>query len=1069
MNQGYFRFPTIFEDRIVFVSEDDLWQVSSAGGRAERLTAGLGLCTYPAFSPDGKSIAYIGREEGKEEVYVLPSSGGQSQRLTFICDWRSRLAGWNREGEIIFCTNHRQPIFRWQELWAVKPTGEAPRPLNLGPGRAIAYGPHGERVLGRNTDDPRHWKRDRGGTIGTLWIAESQDAEFHPLIDLAGDLGSPMWVAGRVYFLSDHEGVANLYSCLPDGIDVRRHSEHWDYFAYNASTDGRRIVYHSGADLYLYDPALPSPTRVDVDFSSPRTQHNRRFVSPLEHLDSWRLSPSGDRIAITTRGRLFTFRNWEGAVSQHGAKDGVRYRLATWLNDGTHLIAVSDQTGEQQFIIFAADNSEPPRLLPQQDIGHVVEIRPNPQRNQVAFSNQRNELFILDLASGQIKLIERSEQRSCRVDRWSEARGAMFSWSPDGEWLAYARPSSLYHSQICLWQASTGAIHPVTEGSFKDESPAFDPQGNYLYFISYRSFTPYADNQVFGASFPKGMKLYLIPLHKDVPSPFAEQPVPAESASPGSLQIDLDGMPQRILSFPLAEGQYGRVFGLADGKLAFTSYPLEGLANGDWESQPVPPGELCIFDLATKDKKVLAGDVLDFNVSMDHRVLICRQGARLRVIDFRLGFDPASTEARGPHSGWVDLERIRLGIQPSQEWQQMFTEAWRLERDFYWAANMSGVDWPAIYRRYQPLIDRAASRSELSALIWEMQSELGIGHAYEDGGDHRKPPDYKQGYLGADFDYDEAEAGWRIRHIVTGDSWDGKTTSPLAAPSLGVMVDDLLLAINGQPLSKLFSPFAALVNQAGAPVELEIKSRQAGSIVHVTVQTLRDELPARYREWVNANRRYVHTGSAGRLGYLHIPDMENIGIAEFHRGLLEEIDAEGLLVDVRYNTGGYFSPLILEKLGRHKVGFNLRRWGKALDTYPPYTPPPVMVGLVNEYTGSDGDLFSRGFQLLKLGPLVGKRTWGGIVGISPRNPLVDGTVTTQPEIAFGFFDVGWQVENHGVAPDIEVENRPQEHARGVDAQLERAVNEALRLLEGVPAPYTPPPPPNRAWKRLVDK
>ena len=1008
-------------------------------------------------------MAFIGREEGKEEVYIMPSMGGQAKRLTFIGDWRSRVAGWSPQGEIVFCTNHRQPIFRWQELWKVPPDGSAPRPLTLGPARAIAYGPGGERVLGRNTDDPRHWKRDRGGTIGTLWIAGAKSEDFQPLIHLAGDLGSPMWVGERIYFLSDHEGIGNLYSCLPNGEDLYRHTDHSEYYAYNASTDGMRIVYHSGADLFVYDPRDGSAERINVDFHSPRTQHNRKFVPALSYLESWRLSPDGGQTAITTRGRLFTFKNWEGAVIQHGERDGVRYRLARWLNDGKRFITVSDQGGEEAFVIFLTDGMQPARTLPQLDIGRPVEICPNPRKEQIAFSNQRNELFVLDLTSEKLTLIERSEQRSCRLDRWSEARGAMFDWSPDGEWLAYSRPTSLYHSQICLWQAASGVIHEITDGNFKDESPSFDPQGNYLYFISYRSFTPYADNQIFGAGFPKGMKLFLIPLRQEMVSPFGMQaqinPVQAST----SLQIDLDGIQQRSLVLPLEEGQYGRIFGLADGKLAFSSYPLEGLANNDWESLPIPPGSLCLFDLASKDKKVLAGEVFDFNVSMDRRVLICRQGGRVRVIDFRAGFDPASGETAGPHCGWLDLERVKLGIQPALEWQQMFAEAWRLERDFYWTGNMSGVDWPAIYQRYQPLVNRVGSRSELSALIWEMQSELGIGHAYEDGGDHRRPPEYRLGSLGADFEYDPERSGWRIVHIVRGDGWDEKSTSPLNSPGLGIQEGDLLLAINGITLDRLVSPAAALINLAGNLVSLTVKKIRTQSIVQVIVRTLQEELPIRYREWVSSNRKYVHGASNGCLGYLHIPDMENIGIAEFQRGLLEEIDAQALLVDVRWNTGGYFSPLILEKLSRRRVGFNQRRWGKALDGYPPYSPPSVLVALANEYTGSDGDMFCQGFKSLALGPLVGKRTWGGIVGIAPRNPLVDGTMTTQPEIAFGFNGIGWGIENRGVEPDIEVENLPQDNGRGVDRQLERAIAEALRLLDQKPAPYLPPPAPNRAW------
>jgi tricorn protease len=1068
MNQGYYRFPAIYGERVVFVCEDDLWEVPLAGGRAQRLTANLGLITYPAFAPDGQYLAFVGREEGQEDIYAIPSLGGPARRLTYIGDWRTRTAGWSPDGKVIFCSNHRQPIFRWQELWSVDLAGSAPQPLNLGPARALAFGPEGGRVLGRNTDDPRHWKRDRGGTIGTLWIDPDGCGNFRSLVQLAGDLGSPMWVGERIYFLSDHEGIGNLYSCLPGGDDLRRHTLHDQYYAYNARTDGQRIVYHSGAEIYCYDPQVGASRHVPVEFHSSRTQHSRKFSSAAAYLESWRLSPDGTRLALSARGQLFSMRNWDGAAAQHrlDASTPGRYRLPRYLQDGQRLVALSDQDGEERFVIVPVKGQLPPTCLPLQDTGKVVEIIPNPHKDQVAFSNQRGELWVLDLQSQDLRLVDRLGLRSIRLDRWAEARGAIFDWSPDGEWLVYSRMAGLYHSQICLWQAASGETFPITQPVFKDESPSFDPQGSYIYFISYRSFTPYADNQVFGASFPKAMKLYLIPLRKELTSPFA--PMAQAPGPAGTFRIDLEDIQNRLVAFPLEEGQYGRVFGLLNNKVAYSIYPLEGIANADWESQPVTPGSLCVYDLTGRDKKVIASDMLDFHVSMDRGALIYRQGGRLRVVDPRQGFDPAAGETPGPKGGWLDLERIKLSVQPAEEWRQMFSDAWRLQRDYFWTANMSQVDWPAVYQRYQPLVARVASRSELSALIWEMQSELGIGHAYEDGGDHRRPPDYRQGWLGADFEYDPHLSGWRITHLVQGDVWDEKATSPLSAPGLGIQEGDVLAAINGQPLSPSFSPSAALVNQAGMLVSLVIQRQSAGAdsqdetSPEVTVRTLRDEMPARYREWVAANRQLVHTLSSGRVGYLHIPDMESFGIAEFHRGFLEEFERQALIVDARYNTGGYASPLMLEKLSRRRIGFNLRRWSQIPDTYPPYAPAGPMVALANEFTGSDGDLFSQGFKALNLGPLVGHRTWGGIIGIAPRNPLVDHTVTTQPEIAFGFPDLGWSIENHGVVPDIEFENLPQDYTRGVDMQLQRAIAEALRLVVEQPgSAFQPPEPPDR--------
>lgn len=1049
MPPGYYRFPTLHQDTVVFVSEDDLWSVPAEGGLARRLTASPARIAYPHFSPDGQQIAYLGREEGAEDIYLLPVEGGEARRLTFIASRLGRNAGWTPEGRIVFSCNWRKPILRWVELYSVDPAGGEPQALNLGPARSIAYGPNGAQVIGRNTDDPRHWKRDRGGTIGRLWVDASGSGQFQPLIDLAGDLGAPLWIGQRIYFLSDHEGIGNLYSCLPNGQDLRRHTHHSDYYACNAATDGRRIVYHAGAELYVYDPATNRTARIAVQYRSARSQRRRKFVSAGRYLDSWTLSADGQQIALTTRGRAFAFANWRGAVFAPGEAQGVRFRHAHWLNDGQRLIALTDGTGEERFAILRADGAQPPVLLPELDIGRVTQVGVNPRHDLIAFTNQRHELFTLDLDSGELRLLARGTAKTTRGDRWTVGRRYTFEWSPDGEWLAYSLTLSTHHSALSLWQRATGQHFRLTQPLLRDEAPSFDPQGRYLCFLSYRTFNPVADNTHFEISFPNGIRPYLIPLRRDLPSPFGLAAGTDGAASAGAaLHIDTEGLTERVVAFPLEDGQYGRIFGIMGDKVVYSRYPIKGLFDSDWEVMPYPKGALYVYDLTTREEKLLAQPIDDFAISRDKSAVLYRLDERLRVI--RLDHPPEADagDAPGPQSGWLDLNRVKVEAHPAAEWSQMLREAWRLQRDHYWTADMSQVDWQAVYARYAPLVARVNCRSELSALIWEMQSELGIGHAYEDGGDYAQGPDYAQGYLGADYAYDPARGGWRITHVVRGDSWQERYNSPLNAPGLNIQVGDCLLAINGRRLGAALSPGAALVNMAGCEVALTLADEQ-GSTRLVTVKALADEMPARYREWVNANRAHVHEATNGRVGYLHLPDMEVEGYAEFHRGYLQEIHREALIVDARYNTGGYVSALILEKLRRRRTGYVNPRWGTP-DGYPADTLIGPLVALCNEFTGSDGDIFAHNFKLMGLGPLIGRRTWGGVIGIAPRNPLVDGTITTQPEHAYWFADVGWGIENHGTEPDIEVENRPQDYAQGRDPQLERAIAEVLALLEANP-------------------
>ena len=1200
MSAGYYRFPTIHEDTIVFVSEDDLWQVTASGGTARRLTSNRGGVIYPMLSPDGEQLAFVGHEEGAPEVYVMPAAGGPARRLTFLGS-SCRVLGWDSSGEnVIFSSGYGQAMRGEMALFQVaadSANGDVTE-LPFGPARAITFGPNGQVVLGRNTGDPARWKRYRGGTAGHLWIDRNGDGQFERFLeDLAGNIASPMWIeladGDRVFFVSDHQGIGNLYSCTPAGEDLRRHTDHEAYYARNPATDGKRIVYHAGADLYVYDLASETSRQVEIDYRSPRIQRNRKFVSAARYVNSSRLHPTGQAVALTTRGKAFAFYNFDGPVLQLGKRDGVRYRLADWLNDGQRLIMISDDPGEETLEIRTINPEKPVRRLDELDIGRPQLMKVSPVEDKIALSNHRHELLLVDLESGELTVVDRSPHR----------RIAGFDWSPDGRWLAYGYSATPQTTEIRLFhllaeggaetkngagndaeaeneedsgddEAQTGVPNPIriTRPVLHDAQPAFDPTGRYLYFISAREFNPVYDGLHFDLGFPWGMRPYLVTLREDLPNPFTPHPeldgeqddrgkddkddeekdgddgndgsddgdaeeeaeaqeseeedgetataqrlnaaTEGESAADVSLfevgasakkddqrqdaaqkakkrgnkspvlQIDLEGIERRVLAFPVHDARYGHIAAVKD-KALFTEVPIQGALDSDvWEDDEQDSGGvLRAYDFKEFKSETLAENVNWFDISRNREKLIYASGSRLRVIN--AGEKAPSDNGHPRKTGWLDLRRVKVSVDPQSEWEQMFREAWRLQRDHFWTEDMSQVDWRRVFERYFPLIERVSSRGEFSDLMWEMQGELGTSHAYEFGGDYRPRPYYGQGFLGAPLAWDAEAGGYRVGEPVIGDVWDAKANSPLAAPGVDVEPDDLLLAVNGQQLDAETGPGQLLVNQAGNEVLLtfaddddsddadvdksDVDKSDSGDMASqdveqdntadagdegpktrsVIVRTLASETPARYRAWVEGNRRRVHDATDGRVGYVHIPDMGPRGYAEFHRGYLAEIDRDALIVDVRYNGGGHVSQLILEKLARRRLGYDLSRWG-GMAPYPMESVAGPLVALTDEHAGSDGDIFSHSFKLMKLGPLIGKRTWGGVIGIWPRHSLVDGTVTTQPEYSFWFEDMGWNVENYGTDPDIEVDISPQDYVAGRDPQLERGIEEILRLLAATP-------------------
>ena len=1028
---GYLRHPTICGDTVVFCCEDDLWSVPAAGGAASRLTAGATASGHPRLAPDGRLVAFVGAQDGPTEVYVMAMTGGPARRLTHQSA-RCVVVGWHpRTGEVLYASTADQPDGFGFRLFAVDLAGGPPRLLGNGPAATVSYGPGtaDATVIGRSIADPARRKRYRGGAAGELWIDREGTGDFQRIPVPAGNPAGPCWVGDRIYFVSDHDGTGNVYSCHLDGSSLTRHSDHHDYYARGLSTDGTRLVYHSGARLHLLDPTTEGPTatsrRIDVDLAASRSQHQSRIVAATDFLDGARLSPDGAGLALAARGKAFTMAHWSGPVRRHGNPDGVRYRLLNWLADGSRLVAVAgDSEPDERLVLLSAEGGAELAAFPLGEAGYISALAPSPATGHVAFATNRQQLWIVDTDCPRPVLT--------LLDSSSFERIEDLAWSPDGRWLAYTFPDTPRSSAIKVAEAASGRTFPVTKPVLRDTLPAFDPGGRYLYFVGQRDLTPEHDQIQFEVGFPFGGRPYLVTLRADEPSPFVARPflpgttaVPTTGDEPPFVDIDLDGIDRRVVALPVPDGRYAAVLGLPQAVLLLT-VPIT--APDPDKPRAEPEGVVTLVDLETGEvTDDYLGPVDEITLNADSSVLLYRHNRRLRAV--RAGAAKIDVEdydclgvAPGRQSGWIDLDRVKVPFRPAAEWRQMFREAWRLQRESFWNAAMSGVDWEAVYERYAPLLDLVGTRSELSDLLWELHGELSTSHAYERGGDYGAPAGETQGFLGVDWDQHVGPSGhWRIARVLRGDPWNPEATSPCNRPGVGIRPGDEIAAVDGRPVGAA-GPGELLMGLAEREVELMVL-RKGAVPRRVAVRAASSEARARYLDWVDRNSEYVQASSLGRLGYLHVPDMFRTGYADFVRRFLADLDREGLVVDVRFNGGGHVSPLLLDRLARRRAGAEHGRWSGVVP-YPLESPRGPMAALINDQTGSDGEIFSHMFRERGLGPLVGSRTWGGTIATWPRHELVDGTVTTQPEFCYYFRGVGAGLENRGVEPDIEVEITP---------------------------------------------
>ncbi len=1061
--KGYFRSPTIFGKQVVFVCEDDLWQVGLNKGRAQRLTNSQGRISSPLFSPDGQWLAYCGQDEGDADIYTIPASGGASQRITYL-NTPMRVVAWSPDGtQIIFWSGH-ESIHRNADaaLYSVDAQGGPVHKLPYGPAHFIAYSSDQKGVLlGRNAAQNFRWKRYRGGTIGEIWIKPKGKRQFVQILQfLEANLASPLWINARIYFVSDHDGIGNLYSCLEDGSDLKQETFQKEFYARAPSTDGHSLIYHAGGDLFVLDLNSGKQKLLEVEWHSPRAQLQRKFFYGDDYIEEAALHPDGHTVALIARGTLFSMPLWEQAVTQHGSNNSIRSRLVKWLPDGRLATLLDQEKDQEKLGIFPSHPQLKPELILDLPPGRVQTMISAPLKNQIVCTTSQMELFLLDIDG----------QTTTKLDSSAIREIQDVTFSADGNWLAYTKHFTLELTAIFLLNLTTKSIHQVTQPVRYDFAPAFDPDGHYLYFLSSRTYNPIADTVQMGVIFARSIKPYLITLQSDAPNPFSPLPhAPGKQKdeedhqisekeadkkaqeSAKEMKIDLEGIEQRITEFPVKEGLYEQILGLPH-KAIFTESSLIGELEEHEDKEGKGNGFLWCYDFEKQEIEEQAREVSWLETNPSARTLLYVSGHRIRVVEAGI---PTLDEHDVGHeasrkTGWLDLERIRISVDYEAEWEQMYREVWRLQKEFFWRKDLSGVDWEKIYDRYQPLLKRLGSRSELSDLIWEMQGELGTSHAYEFGGDYHPSPAYWIGRLGADLQYDTRRKCYRFQKIYQGDVWKKNEHSPLCEPGHQIQEGDCLMAIGGIPVDAQTAPGQLLVNQAGQEILLSVKSPQKKAKVrHIIIKTLLNDQRARYRDWVNTNTHLVREKTEGHVGYLHIPNMQTRGISEFHRGFLSQTDKSGLIIDVRYNAGGMVSPLILEKLAHRHLGYDVPRWGVP-EAYPYHTLHGHLIVLANEFTGSDGDMFCQSVKTLKLGKLLGKRTWGGVIGIDQKYQLVDGTTTTQPQYSAWFHNKEWSLENYGVDPDIVVEFPPDAYAQNQDPQLERGIREMLKLLEKEP-------------------
>jgi tricorn protease len=1072
------RFPDVHAERLVFCYAGDLWTASTAGGTATRLTAHPGLEIFPRFSPDGEWIAFTGQYDGDEQVYVIPAAGGVPKQLTWYPSrgplpprwgWDHQVFGWTRDGKHVLFRSLRDT---WNlgepRVFRVAATGGPSEPLPMPVSGACDLSPDGKRaVYSPTAREFRTWKRYQGGWAQDLYLYDLATHDIEQITQEARSDRDPMWIGDAIYFTSDRDGTLNLYVYDLKSKATRQLTEERQYDVRWPSSDWQsQIVYELNGVLHLMDLRAGRAREVAITVPNDGVAMRPRRVDVDGSIESFDLSPKGERALFVARGDIFTLPIEKGPTRNLTRSSDAHEKWARWSPDGRKIACISDRSGEEEVWLLNQDGDGEPEQLTRG--GKAMRYAPewSPDGAHLAFSDKNGKLYVLTLAGRRLQEIADEPNGMIRD----------YTWAPDSRWLAFSMTDENSDlSSIHLWGVADGKLHRVGDDLFDENTPAWDPEGNYLYYLSRRNFAPQLMQFEWNYAPDRTTGIFALALRKDVEHPFppqsdevtiADEKPDDEAKSdakdkkkedkkkddkkdgdkekPKPIAIDFDGLAARAVQVPVGSENYSGLSAVK-GHLLYVKSSA-GFYGREAASRP----ELRIYDLKERKETTLVEKAGGYAVSLEGNKLIVDKDGAYEVMD--------ATPKGKDGSKSVSVKGMKADIVPAEEWATIFDEVWRRYRDFFYVTNMHGYDWEALGKQYRALLPHVGHRSDLNYVLGEMVAELNCSHAYIAGGDWDAPARHPVALPGARFAWDARAGRYRIARILRGENEEDRYRAPLTEVGVDARQGDFVLAIDGVEPRADEDIYRLLRDKSDRPVTLLLNDKpDRTGAREVAYKPITSESNLMYLDMVRTNRDKVAAATQGRVGYIHIPNMGGEGIYEFIKTYYAQIRKEGLVVDVRSNGGGNVSQMIIERLRRELLGTRFGRLTEEPGTYPESTFYGHMVCLLDENSSSDGDIFPHMFRQARLGPLIGKRSWGGVVGITGHGPLLDGGQVSVPQSGTNGVDGSWVIEGHGVDPDIEVTNDPKSLIAGRDPQLERGIEEVLRRMKETPRRLPPRP------------